>query len=383
MRPGQIADQFAPADRLPIFHEPIIDLIAVDEMPKVPAPQAFHGLGAKRLGLGGEGFGGRLVAGQCRKPRNRAGIGEHVTVDRGAERIAAAKTVLAAAGVDGGDRILGRIEQRFDPIKPLGGIVTIVPLGINPLHRRQMPRHRRKIAVDQKTLVGGVGYGFRKMPVVSAFEHVVDIVAGIAAIAQPAPFQDVKAGGVVQAGPRLQLPADVVEKFGRNKAARTQIALMGAGDLPAVIIDPVEQRVGGFEERNVVLEPRRIVAESCLGDLVLIERRLRCRMGGRHRKQGGDHAVRQEQPSDPLEVHHAFSLLWIPDVPQAHAFRRPADLAELIRHNKSPTSSSAEPRGQAARGIRLKSGGTKKSQPETHHKFAILADTNRHVVGFE
>jgi hypothetical protein len=52
---------------------------------------------------------------------------------------------------------------------------------------------------------------------------------------------------------------------------------------------------------------------------------------------------------------------------------------KINRQLRAPPNRAA----QAARGVRLTPGGAQKPQSETHHKFAILAERNRHVPGFK
>jgi hypothetical protein len=133
----------------------------------------------------------------------------------------------------------------------------------------------------RKRAIGRVGDGLGEVAVVAAaLVHEVDIVAGIAAVAQPAALLDVEAGGVVQAGIGLALPADVVEELGGDVAARAQVALVGAEHAPAVVVDLVQLLVRGFEQRDIALVPRGVIAEPGRGDGVASSLGEAARVGG-------------------------------------------------------------------------------------------------------
>jgi hypothetical protein len=157
----------------------------------------------------------------------------------------------------------------------------------------------------RKRAIGRVGDGLGEVAVVAAaFVHEVDIVAGIAPVAQPAALLDVEAGGVVQAGIGLALPADVVEELGGDVAARAQVALVGAEHAPAVVVDLVQLLVRGFEQRDIALVPgaslpNRAVAMAWASSLA--------RPPGRRRGQGRRRPQRQGQPRTRLDVAIASS----------------------------------------------------------------------------
>ena len=104
------------------------------------------------------------------------------------------------------------------------------------------------------------------MAVIAAGVHEVDIVIHVAWIAEPAAFVDVKGSGVVEALVGVPGPTDVIEKLGDDIAARADVLDVRFVKLPAVIINLVDLGIGRVEERDVLLEPRGIVAEVTGGD---------------------------------------------------------------------------------------------------------------------
>src|SRR5204863_6340481 len=103
--PGNVSGQFAAPDRIPVFHKVVVDLVAVDEVPEVFAPQTLLETLLQRGGAHRIVSSAYGIARQGGKPADRLRIGVHVGVDRRAEGIAATKSVLAAGSIDGRDGI--------------------------------------------------------------------------------------------------------------------------------------------------------------------------------------------------------------------------------------------------------------------------------------
>ena len=302
--PGQIADQLPIADRVPIVDELVVArLVPVDEVRELVAPQGVQHPALQRVGARSIVGRHRLVARHRGHLRQRAGIGEHIAVDRRAESVPAPEAVLAARRVDRRHGIFGRIEQRLDEIEAFVEIEMIVPQAVDMVHHRQMFDRILPVAIDQVTAPDAVGHMIGEMPVIAAAAvHEIDIIVGKAPVAQPASFADMEAAGVVQAGIGLALPVDIVEKFGGDIALGAQVALMPAENLPAIIIDRVDPGIGGFEEGDAVFIPGRIIAEARRGD------------GGRvHRGRGrggadpGQRGSRQHHHPD--RAHRLSSLM--------------------------------------------------------------------------
>ena len=110
-----------------------------------------------------------------------------------------------------------------------------------------------------------------EMAVVAAFVHEIDVIVGEAAIVQPASFGNVEPAGIVKRRVGFALPVNVVGEFGGDIALFAQVALVSAEYRPAVVIDGVDTRVGGLEERYPVFIPGGVVAEAFDRHAVVID----------------------------------------------------------------------------------------------------------------
>ena len=140
MRPGDVADEFAAADEVPVGDVLIVFLVAVDEVLEGAVPEVVleAGLeGARQLGvLLADGS----VAGKIGDVSDSQGVGVLVAVDAWSEGISACEAVFAAGGIDAGDGVFGRVGQGLDPVKVFRGVVATyteggrVPAGVDGLH---------------------------------------------------------------------------------------------------------------------------------------------------------------------------------------------------------------------------------------------------------
>lgn len=98
--------------------------------------------------------------------------------------MAAGEAVLSARSIDGRDRVLGRVGERLDPVKPFVEVEVIVPKPVYVLHRIQVPQGRRAVEIDEEIVVDGRRDRLAEMAVISAaVVHEVDVVVDVASIA--------------------------------------------------------------------------------------------------------------------------------------------------------------------------------------------------------
>lgn len=89
----------------------------------------------------------------------------------------------------------------------------VVPFVVQSNHCIQVGDHAGLVTIHEEASPGAVGHVVREVSVISAVEHVVDVVVAETPVTQPSPFADVKACRIVERSPRLQLPAHIVEEF--------------------------------------------------------------------------------------------------------------------------------------------------------------------------
>ena len=116
-----------------------------------------------------------------------------------------------------------------------------------------MPERFAPVAVDQEGVPDRRFDRIAEVAVLAAaLVQDVEIVVDVTAVAQPPSLADVEIARVVEAGVGLALPADVVEELGRDVAVAPEVALMRPEDLPAIVVDRLERRVGRLEQRDIV-----------------------------------------------------------------------------------------------------------------------------------
>ncbi|KAG9967113.1 hypothetical protein KCU61_g652, partial [Aureobasidium melanogenum] len=93
------------------------------------------------------------------------------------------------------------------------------------------------------------------MTVIATSQHISQIVILESTVPVPSALSNVEARSIVQRSVRLELPTDIIQKFGRNIAFGPQVTLVGSEDLPAVVENIGYLRVTAFKVCNTVLVP--------------------------------------------------------------------------------------------------------------------------------
>jgi hypothetical protein len=137
----------------------------------------------------------------------------------------------------------------------------VVPLAIKALHLFEVLRRVSAVTVNQETVVGGISNVFAKMPVVATMIHEVDVLVDIAAILEPASFVDVETGGIVQALVGFERPTHVIQKFGNDVPPVTDVFEVRLVELPTIVVNLLDFRVGAGEEGDILFLPGCVIAK--------------------------------------------------------------------------------------------------------------------------
>lgn len=184
----------------------------------------------------------------------------------------AGKAVLPARGVNGRDGVLGGIEQRFNPVEAFVGVKVVTPFVVERFHLFQISYPTCRVSIDEIGSIGRVRHVVGKVAIIATGSiHEIEVVILETAVSIPTAFSKVKARGIVQTGPWFELPANVIEEFGRDESFLAKISLVSTEDFPAVVKDVGYLLITALKVCNAILVPRRIIAKVLLGKTCSIE----------------------------------------------------------------------------------------------------------------